>query len=151
MSDLIAVLTRDLAIDEDMAVQGAGAIFSVIKERVGLRTFQMLKVPFPEVEAWIDRCGAIEGYGGGDFFLQDGQLSGPAVDIMDRATAAGVELETAQKMFALVFDAIQREAIEPVAQKVAERVPAPTALKDPKKKRIKTFGIFGGARSLSGR
>lgn len=151
MSDLIARLTRELNIDEDTAVHGAGAIFSVIKERIGLRTFQMLKVPYPEVESWIDACGAIEGYGGGDFFLEDTSLSGPAVDVIDRATAAGVPLETAQRMFAFISDAIQREAIEPVARKVAERVPPPTALKDPKKKRVKTYGFFGGARSMSGR
>ena len=151
MSDLIARLIRELDVDDDTAVRGAGAMFSVIKERVGLRTFQMLKVPFPDVEAWIDRCGAIEGYGGGDFFLDDITLSGPAVDIMDRATAAGVDLETAQTMFTIIFDAIQREAIVPVAERVAERVPAPSFLKDPKKKRIKTYGLFGGARSLSGR
>ena len=137
MSDLIARLTRELNVDEETAVRGAGAIFSVIKERVGLRTFQMLKVPYPQVENWIDGCGAIEGYGGGDYFLQDSGLSGPAVDVMDRATAAGVPLETAQRMFSIISDAIQREAIEAVAAKVAERVPPPSSLKDPKKKRIK--------------
>src|SRR5688572_24592612 len=120
MSDLIPRLVRELDIDEETAVRGAGAMFSVIKERIGLRTFQMLRVPFPRVEEWIDQCGSIEGYGGGDFFLQDVGLSGPAVDIIDRASASGVPLETAQKMFSIIFDSIQREAIEPVARKVAE-------------------------------
>jgi hypothetical protein len=141
MSDLTARITKELGVDRDTAEQGLGAIFSVIKERVGLRTLQMLRVPFPEIEAWIDRFSGIEGYGAGDYYLRDLGLSGPAVDVVERATSAGVDLAVAQKMFAIVYDAIQREAIEPVAAKVAERVPSPSALEDPGKKRIRRFFI----------
>lgn len=139
MSDLIQHLTNELKIDEDAAVQGAGAFFSVIKERVGLRTFQMLKVPFPDVEAWIDRYSGIEGYGAGDYFIRDLGFSGPAVDMIERATSAGVDLKTAQRMFNLIYAAIQHEAIESVAQKVAEKVPNPEPLQDPGKKSLKRW------------
>lgn len=139
MSDLIDRITRELDLDRGTATQGAGAIFSVIKERVGLRTFQMLRVPFPEIEEWIDAHSGIEGYGAGDYFLRDLGISGPAVDIIERATSSGVPLEAAKRMFVLIYDAIQREAIEPVAQRVAERVPSPAALEDPGKKRIRKF------------
>src|SRR5215218_1034345 len=99
MSDLIGRISSELKVDQDTAVQGVGAIFSVIKERVGLRTFQMLLVPFPHAEAWIDAHSGIEGYGAGDFYLKDLGLSGPAVDIIERATSSGVDLVVAQKMF----------------------------------------------------
>jgi hypothetical protein len=139
MSDLIGRITNELGVERDAALQGAGAIFSVIKERVGLRTFQMLLVPFPEAEEWIDRHSGIEGYGAGDYYLRDLGLSGPAVDMIERATSSGVDLEDAQKMFRLIFDAIQREAIDPVARKVAERVPSPDALALPAKKSNRKF------------
>ena len=103
MSDLIETITHELNVDRETALQGAGAIFSVVKERVGLRTFQMLRVPFPDVELWIDLHSGIEGYGAGDFFLKDLGFSGPAVDMIERATSSGVPLETAQKMFALIY------------------------------------------------
>jgi len=90
MSDLIGRITTDLGVDRDTAVQGAGAIFSVIKERVGLRTVQMLRVPFPDIETWIDAYSGIEGYGAGDFYLRDLGLSGPAVDMIERATSSGI-------------------------------------------------------------
>ena len=141
MSDLIGRITKELSVDPDTAVQGAGAIFSVIKERVGLRTLQMLRVPFPEIEEWIDRYSGIEGYGAGDFYLRDLGLSGPAVDMIERATSSGVDLVVAQKMFAIIYDAIQREAVEPAAKKVAESVPSPSELKDPAKKPIRKFFI----------
>lgn len=141
MSDLIGQIQKQLNVDRDMAEQGAGAIFSVIKERVGLRTFQMLKVPFPDVEQWIDRHSGIEGYGAGDYFVRDAGLSGPAVDIIERATSSGVPLAEAQRMFQIVSDAIQREAIEPVAAKVAERVPSPAALAAPVKKKLGRFWV----------
>ncbi len=137
MSDLIGKITNDLKVDRDTAIQGTGAIFSVIKECVGLRTFQMLKVPFPDIEEWIDRHSGIEGYGAGDYYLRDLGLSGPAVDVIERATSSGVTLDDAQRMFSIVFDAIQREAIAPVAAKVAERVPSPGPLTDPKKKPLR--------------
>jgi hypothetical protein len=137
MSDLIERITRELGVESDAAVRGAGAIFSVIKERVGLRTFQMLKVPYPEADSWIDHYGAMEGYGAGDYYLQDTSLSGPVVDVIERATAGGLDLETAQRMFAVILDAIQREAVEPVARVVAERVPSPSALRTPVKKRMR--------------
>jgi hypothetical protein len=137
MPDLIDRITNELGVDRDAAVRGAGAIFSVIKERVGLRAVRMLRVPFPELEAWIDEAGGIEGYGAGDYYLQDSDLSGPVVDLIERTTAAGIELETSQKMFAIVFDAIQREAAEEAARVVAERVPAPDALKTPVKKKMR--------------
>jgi hypothetical protein len=139
MSDLIGRIVGELHVDRDTAVQGAGAIFSVIKERVGLRTFQMLRVPFPDIEVWIDRHSGIEGYGAGDYFVHEAGFSGPAVDIIERATSSGVELEDAQKMFAIIYDAIQREAIEPVARKVADKVPSPAALDTPTKKKIRRF------------
>ena len=139
MSDLIGRITTDLGVDRDTAVQGAGAIFSVIKERVGLRTVQMLRVPFPDIETWIDAYSGIEGYGAGDFYLRDLGLSGPAVDMIERATSSGVDLVAAQKMFTIIYDAIQREAIESAASRVAERVPAPSELKDPDKKPIRRF------------
>lgn len=141
MSDLISRITNETKVDEETAIQGAGAIFSVIKERVGLRTFQMLRVPFPEIEEWIDRHSGIEGYGAGDFFLRDLGFSGPAVDMIERATSSGVPLEAAKRMFVIIYDAIQREAIEPVAQKVAERVPSPEGLLDPDKKPIRRFFV----------
>jgi hypothetical protein len=137
MSELIERLQRELDVDRDTAIRGAGAIFSVIKERVGLRTFQMLKVPFPEADAWIDHFGGMEGYGAGDYFLKDTALSGPVVDVIERATAAGVDLETAQRMFVVILDAIKREAVDPVARKVAEYVPSPSALATPVKKRMR--------------
>ena len=137
MSELIDRISHELGVDEDAAVRGAGAIFSVIKERVGLRTFQMLKVPFPEADAWIDHYGGMEGYGAGDYFLQDTNLSGPVVDVIERATAGGIDLETAQKMFAIVTDSIQNEAVEPVARLVAEQVPSPEALRVPIKKKMR--------------
>jgi hypothetical protein len=137
MFDLIEQLTRELGVDRDAAVRGAGAIFSVIKERVGLRTFQMLKVPYPDADAWIDHYGGMEGYGAGDYYLQDTNLSGPVVDVIERATAGGIDLETAQKMFVVILNAIQRDAVEPVAKLVAEKVPSPSALKTPIKKRMR--------------
>jgi hypothetical protein len=137
MSDLIERISRELTIDTDTAVRGAGAIFSMIKELVGLRTFQMLKVPFPQADEWIDHYGGMEGYGAGDYYLKDTTLSGPIVDIIERATAGGIGLETAQKMFAIIFDAIQNEAVEPVARAVATKVPAPSALQTPVKKRMR--------------
>jgi hypothetical protein len=137
MSDLIERLSRDLNVDRDAATRGAGAIFSVIKERVGLRTFQMLKVPFPDADRWIDHYGGMEGYGAGDYYLQDTSLSGPIVDVIERATAGGIDLETAQQMFVVILDSIQREAVEPVARAVAEGVPSPSALKTPIKKRMR--------------
>lgn len=139
MSDLIDRIMKDLKVDRDMAEQGVGAIFSVIKERVGLRTFQMLRVPFPDADVWIDRHSGIEGYGAGDYFLKDLALSGPAVDMIERATSSGVPLEAAQRMFTIIYDAIQREAIETVAAKVAERVPNPEALMSPVKKNTGPF------------
>lgn len=139
MSDLITRIVNELGVERDAAVQGAGAIFSVIKERVGLRTFQMLKVPFPDVETWIDRHSGIEGYGAGDYFIRDAEFSGPAVDIIERATSSGVDLGDAQRMFVIICDAIQREAIEPVAQKVASKVPSPATLAVPAKKKIRRF------------
>lgn len=139
MSDLIGRIMNDVKVERDAAEQGAGAIFSVIKERVGLRTFQMLRVPFPDAEVWIDRHSGIEGYGAGDYFLKDLGLSGPAVDIIERATSSGVPLDAAQKMFTIIYDAIQKEAIEPVAAKVAERVPNPEALRTPVKKKLGPF------------
>ena len=138
MSDLIERISQDLKVDRGTATQGAGAIFSVIKERIGLRSFQMLKVPFPQVEEWIDRHSGIEGYGAGDYFLKDLGLSGPAIDMIERATSSGVDLDDAQKMFGIIYSAIQREAIEPVAKKVADLVPNPEALKVPIKKRKRT-------------
>ena len=138
MSDLIERISHDLKVDRDTAEQGAGAIFSVIKERIGLRPFQMLKVPVPQVEEWIDRHSGIEGYGAGDYFLKDLGLSGPAIDMIERATSSGVDLDDAQRMFAVIYDAIQREAIEPVARKVADLVPSPSELKIPVKKRKRT-------------
>jgi hypothetical protein len=135
MSDLIERVMKSVGVDHETAIQGTGAIFSVIKERIGLRDFQMLKVPFPELEAWIDKFSGIEGYGAGDYFLRDLGLSGPAVDVIERATSAGVPLEAAQKMFQFIFEAIQREAIEPVAKRVADRVPSPSPLEVPVKKR----------------
>ena len=138
MSDLIARIQRELDVEPDAAIQGAGAIFSVIKERIGLRNFQMLRVPFPQVEEWIDRHSGIEGYGAGDYFLKDLGLSGPAIDMIERATSSGVDLDDAQKMFAIIYDAIQREAVEPVARKVADLVPNPSALQIPVKKRKRT-------------
>jgi hypothetical protein len=137
MSDLIGRISNELKVDVDTATQGVGAIFSVIKERVGLRTFQMLRVPFPQAEEWIDAHSGIEGYGAGDYYLRDLGLSGPAVDVIERATSSGVDLVAAQKMFAIVYDAIQREAIEPVAKRVADRVPSPSPLVDPHKKPIR--------------
>lgn len=137
MSDLIGRIMSDLDVDRDTAVQGAGAIFSVIKERIGLRNFQMLRVPFQDVEEWIDRHSGIEGYGAGDFYLRDLGLSGPAVDMIERATSSGVDLPVAQKMFRIVFDAIQAEAVLPVAKRVADLVPNPDALAVPVKKRMK--------------
>ena len=141
MSDLIGRIMKDLGVERDTAVQGAGAIFSVIKERIGLRSFQMLRVPFPEVEQWIDDHSGIEGYGAGDFYLRDLGLSGPAVDMIERATSSGVDLAVAQKMFGIIYDAIQREAIEPVAKKFGELVPNPEALRDPDKKPIRRFFV----------
>ena len=135
MSDLIERVMKSVGVEREMALQGTGAIFSVIKERIGLRDFQMLKVPFPEIEEWIDKFSGIEGYGAGDYFLRDAGLSGPVVDVIERATSAGVPLETAQKMFQFIYDAIQREAIEPVAKRVADRVPSPSALQVPVRKR----------------
>jgi hypothetical protein len=137
MSDLIERITRELNVDTGTATQGTGAIFSVIKERVGLRTFQMLRVPFPDVERWVAGASGIEGYGAGDYYLGDSTMSGPAVDVIERATSSGVPLETAQKMFAIIFHAIQREAIEPVARRVAERMPDPSALSSPVRKRLR--------------
>ena len=139
MSDLISRIVNDLHVDRDTATQGAGAIFSVIKERVGLRTFQMLLVPFPEIELWIDRHSGIEGYGAGDYFIRDAGFSGPAVDMIERATSSGVDLEDAQRMFVIIYDAIQNEAIEPVAKKVADKVPSPASLGTPSKKKIRRF------------
>jgi hypothetical protein len=139
MSDLIDQIAHELNVDRETALQGAGAIFSVVKERVGLRTFQMLRVPFPEVEAWIDRHSGIEGYGAGDFFLKDLGFSGPAVDMIERATSSGVPLEAAQRMFTIIYDAIQREAVPAVAERVAERVPSPASLELPDKRPIKKF------------
>jgi hypothetical protein len=101
----------------------------------------MLRVPFPDVEAWIDEHSGIEGYGAGDFYLRDLGLSGPAVDMIERATSSGVDLVVAQKMFGIIYDAIQREAIEPVAKKVADLVPNPAALVDPAKKPIRRFFV----------
>jgi hypothetical protein len=138
MSDLIGRITRELDVDADAATQGAGAIFSVIKERIGLRNFQMLRVPFPDVEEWIDRHSGIEGYGAGDYFLKDLGLSGPAVDMIERATSSGVDLDDAQRMFVIIYEAIQREAVEPVARRVADLVPNPSELKIPVKKRKRT-------------
>jgi hypothetical protein len=137
MSDLIGRIMNELGVDRDTARQGAGSILSVVKERIGLRSFQMLRVPFPEVEEWIDEHSGIEGYGAGDYYLRDLGLSGPAVDMIERATSSGVDLEVAQRMFLIIYDAIQREAIEPVAKKVADLVPNPEALKDPHKKPIR--------------
>ena len=134
MSDLIGRIVESLHVEPDAAIQGSGAIFSVVKERIGLRHFQMLKVPFPDVEAWIDRASGMEGYGAGDYFVRD-NLSGPAVDMVERATASGVDLETAKQMFQLIYDSIQLEAVEPVAKVVAERVPNPSALAVPAKKK----------------
>src|SRR6185369_15147574 len=125
MSDLIGRIENELGIDRDTARQGAGAIFSVIKERIGLRSFQMLRVPFPDVEEWIDEHSGIEGYGAGDYYLRDLGLSGPAVDMIERATSSGVDLVVAQKMFGIIYDSIQREAIEPVAKKFVDLVPDP--------------------------
>ncbi len=139
MSDLISRIVNELHVERDTAVQGAGAIFSVIKERVGLRTIQMLKVPFPELEVWIDRHSGIEGYGAGDYFIRDAEFSGPAVDIIERATSSGVDLEDAQRMFVIIYDAIQREAVDPVAKLVAEKVPSPSSLMTPSKKKIRRF------------
>jgi hypothetical protein len=139
MSDLISRIVNELHVDRDTAVQGAGAIFSVIKECVGLRTIQMLKVPFPELEVWIDQHSGIEGYGAGDYFIRDAEFSGPAVDIIERATSSGVDLEEAQRMFVIIYDAIQREAVEPVAKLVAEKVPSPASLMTPSKKKIRRF------------
>ena len=93
MSDLIGRIMKEVKVERDAAEQGAGAIFSVIKERVGLRTFQMLRVPFPDAEVWIDRHSGIEGYGAGDYFSKDQELSGPAVDMIERATSSGVPLD----------------------------------------------------------
>lgn len=139
MSDLIGRIMNDVKVERDAAEQGAGAIFSVIKERVGLRTFQMLRVPFPDADEWIDRHSGIEGYGAGDYFVKDIKLSGPAVDMIERATSSGVPLEAAQKMFTIIYDAIQREAIETVAAKVAASVPNPDALASPVKKTLGPF------------
>ncbi len=141
MSDLIGRIVNELNVDQDTAVQGVGAIFSVIKERVGLRTFQMLKVPFPELEQWIDLHSGIEGYGAGDFFIRDLGVSGPAVDIIERATSSGVPLDLAQRMFAIVYGAIENEAIPAVVEKVRERVPSPETLVPNQKKRIKKWYI----------
>ena len=137
MSDLIERISRELNVAPDTATQGAGAIISVIKERVGLRTFQMLRVPFPDIEQWVVRSSGIEGYGAGDYYLVDTGLSGPAVDLIERATSSGVPMETAQKMFVIIFEAIQREAIEPVARRVADRLPDPSSLRLPVRKRLK--------------
>ena len=63
MSDLIGRIMKEVKVERDAAEQGAGAIFSVIKERVGLRTFQMLRVPFPDAEVWIIFGDGACGYG----------------------------------------------------------------------------------------
>jgi hypothetical protein len=141
MSDLIGRIVNELNVDRDTALQGAGAIFSVIKERVGLRTFQMLRVPFPEIEEWIDLHSGIEGYGAGDFFIRDLGFSGPAVDVVERATSSGVPLDVTQRMFAIIYGAIEREAIPAVVEKVRERMPDPSALDPNQKKRIKKWYI----------
>ncbi len=139
MSDLIGRIMKEVKVERDAAEQGAGAIFSVIKERVGLRTFQMLRVPFPDAEVWIDRHSGIEGYGAGDYFSKDHELSGPAVDMIERATSSGVPLDAAQRMFTIIYDAIQNEAIESVAAKVADRVPSPATMTSPVKKNTGPF------------
>jgi len=139
MSELIGRMMEAVDVDRDTAEQGAGAIFSVIKERVGLRTFQMLRVPFPDADVWIDRHSGIEGYGAGDYFVKGAAISGPAVDMIERATSSGVPLEASKRMFTIIYDAIQREAIETVAARVAEKVPSPEGLTAPEKKNVAPF------------
>jgi hypothetical protein len=59
------------------------------------------------------------------------------VDVIERETAGGIDLVTAQRMFVVILDSIQRQSVEPVARAVADRVPSPSALKSPIKKRMR--------------
>ena len=71
MSDLIGRIMKEVKVERDAAEAVEAAIFSVIKERVGLRTFQMLRVPFPDAEVWIDRRSGIAVCGAGECVAPD--------------------------------------------------------------------------------